>query len=98
MDINLQYPYVEDSLFIARWNENKNSNNDSSLRYQAYCEYAFNFLQNVSEYFNYNKSKIQSFVDMKDLIDQHKDWINMPEQKGAYPKEFFEFINKFNEK
>lgn len=96
LDINLLYPYVEDSVFISWWNSHKSSSSDSSLRYQAYCEYVFNFLQNTCEYFHYDKKKILEFVDMLDLVDQHRDWLNLPEQKnsGSYPKRFLDFIDE----
>jgi len=96
LDINLQYPFVEDSVFIAHWNLNKDSNSDSSLRYQTYCEYVFNFLQDACGYYKYNKKKIAAFIDLSDLILQHKEWWDLPEQQlsDAYPKEFKQFINE----
>jgi len=96
LDIDMQYPYLEDSVFITWWNNHKNSNSDSSLRYQAYCEYVFNFLQNTCEYFDYDKRKIIEFVDISDLLNQHIDWLNLPEQKNSqsYPKRFLDFVNK----
>jgi hypothetical protein len=96
LDVNLRYPYVEDSSFIAWWGYHESSNSDSSLRYQAYCEYVFNFLQNNCEYFNYDKEKITGFVDMDDLVSQHKGWWNMPEQRDSesYPKRFRDFIER----
>jgi len=97
LDVNLQYPFVEDSSFIAWWDKHKNSNSDSSLRYQSYCEYVFNFLQSTSEYFNYNKNKIADFVDAEDLITQHKGWWMMPEQinSRSYPDKFKEFVKQY---
>ena len=97
LDVNLQYPFVEDNSFIARWNKNRGSNSDSSLRYQAYCEYVFNFLQNTCEYFNYDKRKIADFVDINDLLAQHKDWWLMPEQKDSqsYPEKFKLLVNQY---
>jgi len=96
LDIDIQHPYVEDSSFIAWWSKNKNSNKDSALIYQTYCEYVFNFLQNTCEYFKYDKEKIDAFVDMGDLVRQHIDWFNSPEDKNSdsYPKRFIDFLRK----
>jgi hypothetical protein len=96
LDMDMQYPYVEDSTYINWWDNHKESNNDSSLRYQTYCEFVFNFLQNTCEYFGYDKKKITEFVDMDDLVKQHQDWWNMPEQQDedSYPKKFREFIQR----
>jgi hypothetical protein len=96
LDVNLLYPYVEDSTFIALWNNHKNTNSDSSLRYQAYCEYVFNFLQNTCEYFNYDKRKILAFVDMQDFVDQHRGWWKMTVQDSpeSFPKRLRDFIQE----
>jgi|SRR5579871_5205041 len=97
LDVNLQYPFVDDSAFIVKWNLNKYSNTDSSLRYQTYCEYVFDFLQNVCEYYKYDKKEIENFIDINDLIFQQKGWWDMPEQKNsqAYPEKFKKFINSY---
>ena len=96
LDVNLQYPYVEDSAFISWWDNHKTSNSDSALRYQAYCEYVFNFLQNTCEYFDYNKRRILRFVDMRDFVDQHRGWWKMTEQVSpeSFPKRLREFIEE----
>ena len=95
LDVNLQYPFVDDSVYIARWNKDKDSNSDSSLRYQTYCEYVFNFLQDVCEYYNYDRKRIAKFVDIQDLIVNQKGWWFEPAQRNAeaYPDEFKEFID-----
>ena len=97
LDIDLQYTFVEDSAFIAWWDKHQGSNSDSSLKYQVYCEYVFNFLQNTGEYFNYNKRKIADFVDAEDLITQHKGWWMAPAQMNShsYPDKFKEFIGQY---
>jgi hypothetical protein len=97
LDKDFEYPFLEDSSFIAWWDKHKESNCDSSLRYQAYCAYVFNFLQNTCEYFDYNKRKITDFVDAEDLISQHKGWWMMPEQTNArsYPEKFKEFVGQY---
>src|ERR1700742_5095696 len=47
LDKNFDYPYINDSTFASWWNQHKYYNNDSSLRYENYCEYTFNFMQDV---------------------------------------------------
>ena len=95
LDIDLQYPFLEDSVFVARWKTNKKSNNDSALRYEYYCIYVFNFLQNVCEYYEYDKKRIDDFVDVDDLIGLHKSWWELPENQqsqGEDPR-FKQFVN-----
>ncbi len=36
LDVNLQYPFLEKDAYINWWDHHKDSNNDSSLRYQTY--------------------------------------------------------------
>jgi hypothetical protein len=96
-EMNLQYPYLEDSLFISRWDQRNYPDNDSSYRYQTYCEYVFNFSEKVCEYYNYNKSKIDKFIDLEDLLIDHKIWWNLPEQKNSnsYPERFKKFVDAY---
>jgi hypothetical protein len=67
LDINFAYPYVDDSTFVSWWNQHKDSNNDSALRYENYCEYTYNFLQDACDYYNYDRKKVEDFVDIQDL-------------------------------
>jgi hypothetical protein len=100
--MNMQYSFVEDTAFIVRWDKHKIStrdvsSRDSSLKYEAYCTYVFNLLQNTAEYFHYDKEKISGFVDYYDLIDQHKGWWLRPALKNpqSYPKEFTKFVSDY---
>jgi hypothetical protein len=94
LDITLQYPFLEDSAFVAWWDKNKNSNNDSSLRYQTYCEYVFNFVDDVCDYYNYDRKEIDKFIDMDDLIVLHKSWWKLPEVQNtqSYDKRFKDLV------
>lgn len=97
LDLDLQYPFLENSVFITRWDKNKDSNNDSSLRYQYYCIYVFNFLQDVCEYYDYDKEDMAKFMDISDLIGIHKSWWKLPENQAsqAYDPKFKKFVDEF---
>ena len=96
LDVSLQYPYVEDSFFIARWARNDSVGNDNALRYETYCTYVFNYAQNLCEYFDYDERKIDGFVDITNLVDQHKMWWTRPDEKNykSYPDKFRAFIDQ----
>jgi hypothetical protein len=96
LDIDMQYPFLEDSAFVARWDLNKAANSDSALRYQYYCIYVFNFLQGICDYYRYDKRKIARYVDIDDLIGLHKSWWNLPENQTSesYDPEFRNFVNE----
>lgn len=93
LDVSLQYPYVNDSVFISRWNLNKDSNSDSALRYNSYCEYTFDCLDNVADYFDYNLTKVNNYVDANDLIIQQKGWWDEKENQRSYSPEFVAMVN-----
>lgn len=97
LKIDLEYPIVEDSVFICRWSKEQNSNDKEHLQYRAYCIYVFNFLQNVCEYYNYNKESIEKFVDIKELAIEHKVWLqaSYKEDANGYPKIFIDFIESY---
>jgi hypothetical protein len=97
LDINMEYPFLVDSNFVTRWNKDKTSTKDSSIRYQTYCDYVFNFLQDVCDYYGYNKKKIDNFLDVADLIGLQKEWWNLPEQRDSdtFPEEFRDFVNGY---
>jgi hypothetical protein len=94
LDIELQYPFLEDSTFIAHWERNRNLNNDSAMRYLTYCAYVFNTLQNACEYYNYDLTKMNKFMDVGDLIVMHRAYWNDPVLNKSELPEFRTFVNK----
>jgi hypothetical protein len=54
----------------------------------------FNLLQNTAEYFDYDKTKISTFLDVNDLIITHKKWWSIPENNKSYPEKFREFVRE----
>jgi len=95
LDIDLQYPFLEDSAFVGWWDKNKESNKDSALRYGYYCIYLFNFFQDVCEYYDYNEEEMAKFMDIDDLIGLHKSWWQLPENQTseAYDLRFKKFVD-----
>ncbi len=45
LDIQLDYPFLEDSSFRAWWAKHSESNRDSAARYRTYCIYLLNFMK-----------------------------------------------------
>ena len=93
--INMQYSFVEDPVFIDRLNRHRVLSRDSSLKYEAYCAYVFNLIENTAEYFSYNKAKISHFLDINDSITTHKEWWLKPENYKSYPEEFKQFVGSY---
>ena len=96
-DYLFQYPYLVDTNFVIRANRVNYPFVDSLNRYVFYCDYIFDYLQRECEYFNYNKKRIETDLDVADLITYHKIWWNLPEQKNSasYPDKFKKFVNSY---
>lgn len=97
LDVDLQYPFLEDSVYIAHWAANKNAHNDSALRYQTYCTYLFNTLEDVCEYYHYSKIRIDRYMDVSDLIEMHKAWWDAytRQNTASYGPEFVSFVSQY---
>lgn len=98
IDIEMQYPYVIDSIYIKSWSKHQNAVDDSSMRYTSYCEYLFGYIENVMEYNNLDKKKVDDYMDVKWAIGLHKAYWNMPYQQDPnnYPsKGEFDLINSY---
>lgn len=97
--ITIQYPYLENDEFIKGWNENKNTTNDTYLRYDAFCTLLFNFLEDYCAYFNWNEKKIHENLNVKDWVRIHETYWWNPvtkfENVDSYKKEFRNIISNF---
>ena len=83
LDVNMQYPYFEDSIFISRWNKGDVTNSDSSIRYQNYCLYVFNFAEAVLYYYDLDVRETEKFYDVQELLIPHKGWWKIPPPKPS---------------
>ena len=99
LELGIQYPYFENKSFTQNWLASKSSNDERYLRYDIYCNLIFNYLQNVWTHFEYDKTKIEEFVDIKTWIRIHKqNWLNPVEENeniDGYDEKFRQFINSY---
>lgn len=99
IEIAIQYPYVESKRFTSKWSENKDSDDEKYLRYDMFCNRLYNHLHNVCIFFDYDKQKIEDFVDVKSWIRLHKqNWLNPVDENeniDGYDKQFRDFINSY---
>jgi hypothetical protein len=100
IEIEMQYPYVLDSVYIASWGKHPNAVDDSSMRYTSYCEYLFDYMEDVCEYYHYDKKKLDNYIDIPSVIEKHKSWWLMPEQQitddSLNSQDFYRFRNYMN--
>ncbi|MDR2652772.1 MAG: hypothetical protein LBC68_10760 [Prevotellaceae bacterium] len=99
IEISIRYPYVESKNFTSKWLEYKESDDERYLRYDMYCNRFYNHLHNICEHFNYDKQKIEDFVDVKSWIRLHKlNWLNPVDENeniDGYDKQFRDYINLY---
>lgn len=99
LEIAVEYPYLESSLFTSKWLQYRETDAEKYLRYDMYCNLLFNYLHHVCEYYNYNKKEIESFVDVKTWIRLHKlNWQNPVDENeniDGYDENYRAFINSY---
>jgi len=99
IQIGIEYPYLEDKHFARRWCENKDNPDDRYMRYDNYCNIVFNFLHSVCEFYNYDRKKIEDYIDIRDWVRTHKDnWQNPVdeyENVDGYDDKFKKFIDSY---
>jgi hypothetical protein len=97
--IAIEYPYLESKNFTSLWNEEKEKNDVRYLRYDNFCNLLFNYLHKVYEVFDGDKTKIESYIDVKNWIYLHEDnWknpIESHENIEGYDEGFRDFINNY---
>lgn len=99
LSIAIQYPYLEERIFIKNWDANRNIQNTKHLRYEIYATRVFNYLSRLAKFHRYNPNKIERYIDIKNWLRYHKEyWKNPPDQYeniDGYNEKFKEFINKY---
>ena len=99
LEISVQYPYVENPGFTSQWENKKDTEDDRYMRYDMYCNLLFNYLAEVYEHFNGNRTKIENFVDIKNWIRLHRlNWqhpLVHDENIDAYSHKFRQFIDSY---
>ncbi|MPM00719.1 hypothetical protein SDC9_46949 [bioreactor metagenome] len=99
LKIGIEYPYLESKRFTIRWNELKDTDDERYLRYDMFCNLVFNYIHKVYQHFNGDKSKIESYVDIKSWVRLHEqNWrnpIDPHENIDGYDEKFRIFINSY---
>ena len=99
LEIGIEYPYLESAQFTSKWLENRESNDEKYLRYDMYSNLMFNYLHHVCEHFNYDKSLIHDFVDIKTWVRLHKlVWLHPVDENDnidGYDEKFRNIINSY---
>ena len=55
----------------------------------------FNFLENLCEYYKYDKEKIEKFLGMNEWVHVHAMWWVSSETEEGYSKEFRDLVNDY---
>ena len=99
LEIGIEHPYLESKHFTSKWNYHKETDDERYLRYDMYCNLIFNYLNNVYEHFEFDKNKVEEFVDIKTWVRLHKNnWLNPIDENeniDGYDAAFKTFINSY---
>lgn len=99
LKIAVQYPYLESEKFTKSWINNLDNDDEKYLRYEVYCVLLFNFLCRISDYYDFDKKKIENYIAIKDWVRLHESYWKNPsssyENVDSYDKEFVDLINSY---
>lgn len=99
LEIGIEYPYLEADFITTRWKEKRHSGDMKFLRYDMYCNLIFNYIHHVCEHFDYDRSCIEDFVDIKNWIPTHQQNWQYPDHENenieGYDERFREFVNSY---
>ncbi len=99
LQIGLEYPYLENQSFTSQWDKFRGTDDERYLRYDMYCNLIFNYLNRAFSHFEKDKTKIESFIDVKSWVRAHKyNWLNPTDENeniDAYDADFRSFINSY---
>lgn len=99
LEFAIQYPELESQVFIDKWVEMKYKNIEAYMRYDIYCNLLFNFLAELYEFYNGNRTNIENFCDVKTWVRMHKlNWlypVDPNENIDGYSEDFRRFINSY---
>lgn len=95
MKINLTTPYFEDASFSQNWKLHKNNGNERNNFYHYYCKLLFKFLEAYCIYYNFNKKKIENNIDIKEWVNNHKQWWTEPYFNNPIPKRYSKKFIKY---
>lgn len=99
LKIALEYPYLENIYFTEKWSSQYDKNDERALRYEVYCTLVFNFLERFSKYFDFNQTKIEKEIAVKDWIRLHRKYWRDPtipnENIDTYDKKFVKLVENY---
>lgn len=95
--LNIQYPYLENELYIHKYSERKRMN-ELDMRYESYCIVVFNYLERLSMFCNFKLSKMEKYVHVPELILPHHYWwkklLNSEFERSGYHHKFISLVEK----
>ena len=97
LKLGIQYPQFENKAFTSQWKDKQNQ--EEYLRYDMYCNLIYNYLHDVYDFYDGDKSKIEDFLDVRNWVRIHEEnWknpVDKYENIDGYDKPFRDFINNY---
>lgn len=73
--IAIEYPYLEDDTFCSNWDRSSEiAKSVEGLRYDNYCCYLFNLIEEIWIFCNGDESNINEILRIRELAKRHNPW------------------------
>ncbi len=102
LEMTVTYPYLESARVAKgweKWKQDRGGDDETFLRYDQFCNILFNYLEDVFFFFEGDKKKIESFVDVKSWVRMHRQNWEHPlvdeENVDGYDEKFRRFIDSY---
>lgn len=94
--IAIQYPYVEDDAFCAKW-PSANPPAEADMRYDNYCCLVFNLLERLWKHYKGRDDRIHAVFGATEMIRRHRVWWrstrNRVDNLGGYDLGFIQYVD-----
>lgn len=94
IELAMQYPHLERTAFCRAWPDPQGSSEDDKERYDNYCCFIFNMLEQAWEVSGKKPHKVTACVAVREFVLQHHVWWDKeaPKNLHNYDTSFVNYI------
>ncbi len=94
IDLAMQYPHLERDSYCSAWPDDVPEDQDMKDRYESYCCFLFNMIEEAWHLAGKKPHKIASFVPIREHVQRHYRWWEADRQNlHGYEKAFVDYIS-----
>jgi hypothetical protein len=93
IELSITYPTLENQKRCEQW-PNYAGTEDDLIRYDSYCCFVFNLMEEIQEFCGGNRQKMRELFHAEEMIWRHRKWWAAEvENKKGYRVAFRDFVN-----